>query len=112
MLHTENLLLSQVTFKYAELNALTEIFQDLVDTIPPLIIVDVIGNDQVHVYPFFEKSIPMPGISVDKLLKSHNVTWSLKVGMRRVPPEGIFRAVWPAAQNNVETLYGTQRLDA
>jgi hypothetical protein len=49
MLHAEELFLGQVTFKHAELNALAEIFQDLMNTIPPLIIMDVIRDDQVHV---------------------------------------------------------------
>ena len=58
MLHAEELFLGQVAFEHAKLNALTEIFQDLVDTIPPLIIVDVIRDDEVHVQPFVKKHHP------------------------------------------------------
>jgi hypothetical protein len=42
MLHAEELLLSQVALEHAELNALTKVFQDFVDTISPLVIVNVI----------------------------------------------------------------------
>jgi hypothetical protein len=58
MLHAKELLFRQVAFEHAELNALTEIFQDFVDTIPPLIIMDVIRDDQVHVQPFVKKHHP------------------------------------------------------
>src|SRR6266545_600420 len=54
MLHAEELLFRQVTFEHAELDALTKIFQGLVDTVPALIVMDVIRHDKVHVQSFFE----------------------------------------------------------
>jgi hypothetical protein len=54
MLHVKELLFRQVAFEHAELDALTEIFQDLVDTVPALIVMNVIRHDKVHVQSFSE----------------------------------------------------------
>jgi hypothetical protein len=54
MLHAKELLFCQVAFEHAELDALTKIFQDLMDTVPALIIMDVIRHDKVHLQSFFE----------------------------------------------------------
>jgi hypothetical protein len=73
MMHAEELVFCQVTFEDTELNALAKILQGFVNTIPPLIIMDVIGDDHVHVQPSFEQNTPTSKISAHNRLKSHDV---------------------------------------